>query len=175
VLDANTGGAGVPKDQRFALKGIGISFTLPAEWGTGAQPGISFEVYAPGYSAWLRIISDPTTRTLTQQTANFLAYERKRFANVMASINSRPTTVARSPANLVTVRWHSSATSEADEGDLFEFDYLFEHGGNIYIFEYNTSAKWVTKEKGVFATSLKSISFKSVGKAGIGGDGTYTG
>ena len=150
--------AKVPTTQTFSPKGLGLSFELPADWGKQYTPkGLAFVAAAPGYIAWLQIISGPTTKTLNEQAANFLAFQHQVYAKANASFHADAIELGGQPAVLITVRWPRAGAPSNDTSDGLEADYLFERGTTIYVFEYATTAKWLAKERPLIAASAKSI------------------
>jgi hypothetical protein len=148
---------GVPTHQTFKPAGLGISVVLPADWGTTSpDPGTRFEVEAPGFAAFFYVQTARTALPLSAVAANFEAFERQRVTTFKvketASISSSATTVASSPAVLVTTRLLGTIRTD-------EFDYLVEHGGVLYIFAYSTSPNWLSKEKPIFEASIRSLRF----------------
>jgi hypothetical protein len=165
VVAVVAGGASAAKPpkiastQAFTLESLGLSFTLPADWGRnyGDLGSIRLAAFGPGYTATLDVIAGPTTLTLAQQVANFLAYERQRLA-ATSSVAEHATTIGKLPAVLVTLR--QPVGPEGVGG--YEFDYLLEHAGYVYVFEYDTTARWLASDKRVFAASAASIRFQDV-------------
>src|SRR3954468_1063632 len=71
-------GAVVPSAKRFTPPGLGVTFTLPADWGQDhAQPHVRFFAAGPGHIAVLQVISGRTSDSLGRQATNFVAYQRQ--------------------------------------------------------------------------------------------------
>jgi hypothetical protein len=157
-LAGSAAAAKVPTVQTFSPTGLGLSFTLPADWGTQYTPkGLAFVAAAPGYIAWLQIIAGPTTKTLNEQAANFLAFQRQVYAKAQASFHANAIELGGLPAVLILVQWSRTGAPSNDTSDGVEADYLFKRGSNIYVFEYATTVKWLAKERPLIAASAKSI------------------
>jgi hypothetical protein len=155
--------AKVPGTQVLTLTSLGLSVVLPADWGRdyGNLGSIKLAAFGPGHIATLDVIAGATTLTLSQQVSNFLAYERQRLGAAGASVSERTTTVGTLPAVLVTLHVHAGV-GPAALADGYEFDYLVERGGDIYVFEFDTTAHWLARERPVIAAAAASIRFRQV-------------
>ena len=121
---------------------------------------VMFEVHAPGGVAGAQLQTAETSLPLATLATKLEAYVRQSIeasslsATERAAMTSTATTVASTPASLVTVRFYSSGVFHAAE-----FAYIFRHRGLIYILTYDANADRLSAEKPIFDSSVRSIRF----------------
>lgn len=156
--------AGVPEWQTFEPKGLGVSFQLPSDWGADlpADRGWSWQAIAPGYTAHFYLAASPAKATFAQLRSQFERVLRARAlaADPRASVVASTVRVASAPAVEIVTRVHARTVN----GPVLvvDYTYAFEHGGKLWIFDYNTTAKWLPKEKRAFDESISSVRFSNV-------------
>jgi hypothetical protein len=155
----------VPAHQTIDLEKLDISFSMPANWGTEYHgPGWKWAATGPGETAQLQITSVPTKASFaTAGTAYVSALETEIVkSDPGSSVASRSVSLGPVPSVEVVVRYQArEGAAGAPERFVSNF-YVFEHGDELYVFDYSAPSAWIARVQHDFDASIRSIAFPNV-------------
>jgi hypothetical protein len=156
--------AQAPSRQTVEPPGLGVSFDLPSDWGPDLppDPGWRWQAIAPGYTAHLYLTAGKATAPFSVLRARVVTLFRVHAlaSDAHASVSSKSIRVASNPAVEVVTRVHVRGPDGPTV--VVDYTYAFVHGGLLYLFDYNTTTRWLGKERTAFDESIRSVRFANV-------------
>jgi hypothetical protein len=160
--------AGVPTTQTCTDKGLGFSFTIPADWSCDPAwekeiPGAVYAANAPARVAELGVYHAKVASDLpiSSYTPTLVAVTRKIYGGIPGVVitASRATVGARGPGVLIKVRYRGIYPAAVVSGSVIHLAYFTLQNGALFEFDYSGVTPYVTKDLAAFAASVRSISF----------------
>jgi hypothetical protein len=129
----------VPATETFKATAIGVSVTLPSDWGgePGGKSGVRYEVVAPGNVEILSIYMTATSESLSALAPQLTALVRKQgVGSDGLKVASKTTTLGLDiPAVEVSVSYHGLfPQGPAEVGEVRHDIYFAVHAGVLYEF-----------------------------------------
>jgi hypothetical protein len=157
--------AAAPKMQTFEPRGLAIRFALPSDWSPNAsyrEKDVRFQSQAPAHVAELKIGTFPASSASSTTIRRLVGTLRASILQTDpgASVATRTTRVGSAPALELSARFRGAGSVAMGPNDRLAFDlYVVEHHDVVYLLEYQTTVRWLAKEKPIFVASIRSLRF----------------
>ena len=165
LLAAPASASTVPDHQTVSLKRLGISFSMPANWGTEYHgSGWKWAATGPGQTAQLQITSVATKSPFASAGPAYVSALETEIvkSDPGSSVASRSVSLGPVPAVEVVVKYRAQ---EGVGGPLERFVsnfYVFEHGNELYVFDYSAPTAWIARVQRDFDASIRSVTFPNI-------------